>query len=145
MPIDPSLCAHSDPEAASLAATLARVRLCRRVRRSARISVALLAAASTVWLTIPAPKPGRGPELAQNPLIIHTIPLTAGERIVSAPDTDLYVHTPGESVAAVRFTTPPQAFEERFDEVGFHRWLVANKLYCIQLGTDTPAILPLTP
>jgi hypothetical protein len=147
MPTDSHLSGPSgfDPEAASLAATLARVRLCRRVRRSARASVVLLAAAFTVWLTMPAPKPGRGPELANNPLIIHSVPLTAQERIVSAAENDLYVRTPGESVAVVRFNTSPEASEQRLDEAGFHRWLAANKLYCIQLGTDTPVILPLTP
>jgi hypothetical protein len=94
---------------------------------------------------MPAPKPGRSPELAKNPLIIHSVPLTAQERIVSAAENDLYVRTPEESVAAVRFNTSPEASEQRLDEAGFHRWLAANKLYCIQLGTDTPVILPLTP
>jgi hypothetical protein len=149
MPIDPNVldARNFDADAArdaSLLATLSRVRLRRRVRRSGSASVALLAVASVVWAAMPAPesKPGR---LADNPLVVRSVSLTAEQRVFTATKRDLFIHTPAEPVAAVRFTTPSDAVVPRLGEAEFHRWLAAHEVYCIQLGGELPQVLPLRP
>jgi hypothetical protein len=148
MQSDPSvLGSHDfDPETAreaSLAATLARVRLVRRARRGVGAGAVGLVAAGAVWLGMPRPPAITSVPAAGSPLVVKSRSLPATQRIVSTPRPDL--RTTAEPAPVERVSTPPGIVVSRLGEIEFNTLLAANQLYCIQLAGDLPQVLPLHP
>lgn len=117
---------------ASLRATISRVRLRRRVRKTAGGAAVLLAVGAVVWLAMPGvtPQSGGGPgpvvgPVAVDSLRIRTMPLTAEQRVVTA-------RTPGLIVRTQAGRTVP-----RLGEGELRALLAAHEAYLIQMDGGT--------
>jgi hypothetical protein len=130
---------------ASLSATLSRVRVRRRMRKTGRAVAVLACLAMAAGLAIPAASLKPGETVKVNPLIVRTTPLTQEQKVTTVKATGLFVRTPPESMAALRVSTPPNAVVPRLGDEEFYHWLALHDCACIQVGAEFPQVLPLHP
>lgn len=128
---------------ASLCATLSRVRLRRRMRKTGGAIAVLCLTALLVRLAIPgAVTPPGGQVVERDQLIIRSAPLKADQRMVSVKDEGMFVRTTAtEAVARVK--TPADAPVARLGDSEFRHLLAAHDVYCIQVGAGAAQVLPL--
>jgi hypothetical protein len=126
----------------SLAATLSRVRLRRRMRKAMGAVAVLCLTALLVRLATPVDLNPQGAVTASNPLIIRSGRLRAEQRLATVRDPGMFVQTTAPETVA-RVTTSADAAVPRLGEREFHHWLAAHEVYCIQVGTAPAQVLPL--
>lgn len=129
---------------ASLTATLRRVRVRRRARKTVRCTAAFALIAVPLWL-LRLPPSGHGHTVAENPLIIHTRPLTIAQTVRSIPAPDICIRTSREAGRTARITTPSDAAVPRLADVEFHQLLAAHEVGCIQVAGIPAMVFPLRP
>jgi len=125
---------------ASLAATLRRVRVRRRVRKTMRLTAVVALLAVPLWLMRPH-SPGPDNAVAQNPLVIHTRPLTPAQTVRSSATPGIRVRS--ETGITARVTTPSDALVPRLGEAEFHQLLAAHEVGYVQVAGIPARVLPL--
>ncbi len=136
-----------DPQTASLAATLGRVRRRRRLRTSAAGAALLLAGALLLHLAQPVAPPRPGPEhLVENSgPTFSSRPLAPGERLLTTPAPGLRISTDKNLASSLIVRTPAGSPTPRIDEEAFRQLLVANQVFCLQVNGGPARVLPLQP
>lgn len=146
--------------AASLDAVLRRVRLRRRVRKTARglgvaAALALLAspflpsrretAPDSIASAPPARQTGT-PAEKEKPLIVRSRPPKPGTLVRSRSREDLFVKTADRPAPRVaRVTTGSGTPVPRLDQLAFNQLLAEQGVACIAIGDEPFHILPMKP
>lgn len=145
MKIDPNItllgeCGFDSAQQMSLAATLATVRLHRRIRRCMRTGIVVLAVGTGVWATLPVRvSPNESPPVLTTQIFLKSVPLTQEQRIVSVKALGSVIRTPADA-RTEDLTIPSGPEVVRLGDTEFHKLLAAYNAYCIQLPGKQPEI-----